>query len=232
MKKGKKYIEKAKKVDREKLYSPEDAIVLLKELKNEKFDETVEIHFNLGIDPRHSDQQLRGTMVLPNGTGKDVVVLVLAQGEKVSEAKEAGADYVGCEEYIEKIQKGWFEFDLVIATPDVMSKVGRLGRQLGSKGLMPNPKTGTVTMNVADAVKEFKAGKVEYRNDKTGIIHLILGKTSFDNTRLQENFLAVYDAILKAKPVKSKGVYMRSVSICSTMSPGIFIEPMKIKWKD
>lgn len=232
MKRGKQYLEKTKNFDRFKLHSPNEAIKAVKEMKYTKFDETVEVHFNLGIDPRHADQQIRGTLSLPHGTGKTIRIAVIAQGEKIIEAKESGADYVGAEEIIEKIQGGWFEFDLLIATPDMMSKVGRIGRLLGPKGLMPSPKSGTVTADISSAVKEFKAGKIEYRNDKTGIIHLPIGKISFDENQLKDNYLAVYDVLLKAKPAKAKGVYMRSVTMCSTMGVGVKLEPMKSKWKE
>jgi large subunit ribosomal protein L1 len=232
MKRGKLYLEKAKNLDRQKLYTPSEAIKLSKELKYAKFDETVELHFNLGIDPRHADQQIRGTLSLPHGTGKTIRIAVIAQGEKLIEAKDAGADFVGAEDIIEKIQGGWFDFDLLIATPDMMSKVGKIGRLLGPKGLMPSPKSGTVTADITNSVKEFKAGKIEYRNDKTGIIHLPIGKMSFDDASLMDNYQAVYDVILKAKPAKSKGIYMRSITICSTMGMGIKIEPLKTRWKE
>jgi large subunit ribosomal protein L1 len=232
MKRGKQYLEKAKTYDRHNLYSPTEAIKLAKELKYVKFDETVEVHFNLGIDPRHADQQIRGTLSLPHGTGKTIRIAVIAQGEKLIEAKEAGADFVGAEDIIEKIQGGWFDFDLLIATPDMMSKVGKIGRLLGPKGLMPSPKSGTVTADIVNSVKEFKAGKIEYRNDKTGIIHLPIGKMSFEDNNLMDNYQAVYDVILKAKPAKSKGVYMRSITMCSTMGMGIKIEPLRTRWKE
>jgi large subunit ribosomal protein L1 len=232
MRRGKFYREKTQLIDNERLYTPTQAFELIKQAKRERFDETVEVHFKLGIDPRHADQQLRGTLELPNGTGRSVRIVVIAQNEKILEAKEAGADYVGSEELVEKIQKGWFDFDIVIATPDMMSKVGRLGKTLGAKGLMPNPKSGTVTLDVAAAIKAFKGGRLEYRNDKTGIVHLILGKASFSDEQLKENFMEVYDVLCKVKPTKSKGVYMKSVSISTTMGPGVFVEPMKIKWKE
>jgi large subunit ribosomal protein L1 len=214
------------------LYSPNEAIKLVRQTAFAKFDETVEVHFNLGIDPRHADQQLRGTLSLPHGTGKTVRIAVIAQGEKLIEAKDAGADFVGADDLIEKIGTGWFEFDLLIATPDMMAKVGKIGRMLGPKGLMPNPKSGTVTADIKSAVTEFKAGKIEYRNDKTGLIHAPIGKLSFSDEALRENYLAIYDVILKAKPSKSKGVYLRSITLCSTMGMGLKIEPMKTKWKE
>jgi large subunit ribosomal protein L1 len=232
MKRGKQYLESTKKIDKQVLHSPTEAIDLVKQASYAKFDETIEVHFNLGIDPRHADQQIRGTLSLPHGTGKSIRIAVIAQGEKIMEAKEAGADEVGADDLIEKIQGGWFEFDLLIATPDMMSKVGRIGRLLGPKGLMPSPKSGTVTADIKSAVPEFKAGKIEYRNDKTGIIHLPIGKKSFDDKAIYDNYLAVYDVIHKAKPAKAKGVYMRSITICSTMGPGVRIEPMKTRWKE
>jgi large subunit ribosomal protein L1 len=219
-------------VDREKLFSPTEAIQLLQSLPAAKFDETVEVHFHLGIDPRQSDQQLRGTLSLPHGSGKSVRIAVIAGSDKVNEAKQAGADVVGSEDLIEQIQGGFFEFDLVITTPDMMAKVGKLGKILGSKGLMPNPKSGTVTPNLESAIREFKAGRLEYKNDKAGIIHMVIGKRSFSAAQLRENLDAVYDTLQKVKPSKAKGVYVRSISLCSTMSPGIFIEPMKVKWKE
>lgn len=232
MKPAKQYVEKQKLIDREKTFSPTEALSLLKSLPKAKFDETVEIHVNLGIDPRQSDQQLRGTLSLPHGTGKSIKIAVIAGGDKVAEARQAGADHVGSEELIEQIQGGWMDFDLVITTPDMMSKVGKLGKTLGAKGLMPNPKSGTVTTNIASAVKEFKAGRLEYKNDKAGIIHMSIGKISFPVEKLKENLEAVYDTLVKVKPSKSKGIYIRSISLCSTMSPGVFIEPLKVKWKE
>jgi large subunit ribosomal protein L1 len=186
----------------------------------------------LGIDPRQADQQIRGTLQLPFGSGKVVRIVVIAQGEKIMEAKEAGADEVGSEDLIERIQNGWLDFDLVIATPDMMSKVGRLGRILGARGIMPNPKAGTVTADLKKAIQEFKAGKVEYRNDKSGLIHLSIGRKSFDTESLLRNFEAVYDTIVRIKPSKSKGVYLRSVSLSSTMGPGVFLETQSVKWKE
>lgn len=231
MKRSRRYKSIAENFDREALLSPRKAIKLIKETSNSKFDESVEVHFRLGIDPRQADQQLRGTLALPNGTGKSLRVLAICSDAQIEEAKAAGADYAGSDELIEKIQSGWFEFDLVLATPDMMGKVGKLGRQLGSKGVMPNPKSGTVTPNLASAIKEFKGGKVEYRNDKAGIIHLIVGKISFTEDQLVENFAAVYDTINKVKPSKAKGVYLRSISCSSSMGPGVFVEPQKIRWE-
>ncbi len=225
---GKKYREAIEKVDREKLYDPEEALNLVRELGNANFDETVELACRLGVNPRHADQQVRGAVVLPHGTGKDIRVLVFAQGEKVKEAEEAGADYVGGEDLAEKIQKGWLEFDVAIATPDMMKVVGKLGRVLGPRGLMPNPKVGTVTFELKQAVEEAKAGKVEYRVEKNGIVHVPIGKTSFDYDQLKGNFLALMDAIIKARPSAAKGRYLSSVVISSTMGPGIKIDPAQI----
>lgn len=230
MKRGKQYKESAKKVDREKLYNPKDAFSVIKECAYAKYDETVEVHFNLGIDPRHADQQLRGTLVLPNGSGKSIRVAVIASGDKLKEAKDAGADFADSEDLIEKIQGGWLDFDVLITTPDMMAKVGKLGRVLGAKGLMPNPKSGTVTPNISVAVKEFKAGKVEYRNDKAGLIHLGIGKISFPVEKLAENFDLVYDTLLKVKPAKAKGNYMKSISASSSSGVGFFLDPVKAKW--
>ncbi len=230
MKKSKIFKEKVKLVDREKKYFPNEAINLLKDISYAKFDESVEVHFNLGIDPRHADQQLRGTFSLPKGNGKSVKILVIADGENVDIAKNAGADFVGCDEYLEKIQKGWFDFDILLTTPPMMKKLGRYGRLLGSKGLMPNPKSGTVTSDLEKSIKEFKSGRFEYRNDKDGILHIVIGNTKFSNEDLLENFYNLYDFIAKIKPSKSKGIYFKSVALCSTQSPSIFIEPMKIKW--
>lgn len=232
MSRSKRYVEAVKKVDREMLYSPNEAISLVKECASAKFDETVEVHFQLGIDPRHADQQLRGTTVLPHGTGKSVKIAVITKGENASAAKEAGADIVGDDDVIEKIEGGWLDFDLLIASPDMMGKLGKLGRTLGSKGLMPNPKSGTVTPNVAKAVAEFKSGKLEYRNDKYGNLHLGIGKVSFDAQKLKENFESIYDTIVKIKPSKAKGIYMKSVTLCSAMGPGIPLESLKVKWKE
>ena len=219
---GKKYVDALKKIDRTKQYDMGEAIETALEVAPAKFDETFELHVKLGVDPRHADQQVRGVVVLPNGTGKTVRVLVIAKGAKADEAQAAGADYVGAEEYIEKIQKeNWFDFDVMITTPDMMGLVGRLGRVLGPKGLMPNPKSGTVTMDVAKAVADVKAGKVEYRVDKQAICHVIFGKKSFGKDKLLENVTAIMDAIIKAKPAAAKGTYLKSVAIATTMGPGI-----------
>lgn len=227
-KRGKKYLEALKLVDRSKAYPIAEAIELVKKTNIAKFDATVEVAFRLGVDPKKADQQIRGAVVLPHGTGKVARVLVFAKGEKAKEAEAAGADYVGDTEYINKIQQGWFDFDVVVATPDMMGEVGKLGRILGPKGLMPNPKTGTVTFDVAKAVQEIKAGKVEYRVDKAGNIHVPIGKVSFDNEKLAENFAAVYEAILKAKPAAAKGTYVKNVTITSTMGPGIKVDPTTV----
>jgi|SRR5690554_291961 len=224
-KKGKKYLEMAKAVDRNKLYDPKEAVELLKKISQANFDQTVEVAVRLGVDPRHADQQVRGTVVLPHGTGKTKRVLVFAKGEKAKEAEEAGADSVGAEDVIEDIQKGWLEFDVAVATPDMMGSVGKLGRILGPKGLMPNPKAGTVTPEPAKAVQEIKAGKVEYRVDKAGIVHAAIGKLSFPEENLLNNFHTLMEALHKAKPSTAKGIYMRSVVLSSTFSPGIKISP-------
>ena len=229
MKRGKKYTEAAKLIDREMQYDVAEAIDLVKKTAVAKFDETVEAHVRLGVDGRHADQQVRGAVVLPHGTGKSVRVLVFAKGDKVAEAEAAGADYVGGEELIPKIQNdGWFEFDVVVATPDMMGVVGRLGRVLGPKGLMPNPKAGTVTMDVTKAVNDIKAGKIEYRLDKANIIHCPVGKASFTAEQLTDNFNTLMDAIIKAKPSSAKGTYMKSVTIATTMGPGIKVNTLKI----
>ena len=228
MKRGKKYVEAAKLVDRTVQYDPAEAIDLVKKTAVAKFDETIEAHIRLGVDGRHADQQVRGAVVLPHGTGKKVRVLVFAKGDKVAEAEAAGADYVGGEELIPKIQnEGWFEFDVVVATPDMMGVVGRLGRVLGPKGLMPNPKAGTVTMDVTKAVNDIKAGKIEYRLDKANIIHCPVGKASFTAEQLNDNFNTLLDAIVKAKPASAKGQYMKSVTITSTMGPGVKVSTVK-----
>ena len=228
MKHGKKYNDSKKLIDSLKLYEPDEAVTLVKQTGKAKFDETVEISVRLGVDPRHADQQVRGAVVLPHGTGKKVKVLVFAKGDKATEAEAAGADYVGAEEYITKIQKeNWVDFDVVVATPDMMGLVGRLGRVLGPKGLMPNPKSGTVTMDVTRAVNEIKAGKVEYRVDKTSIVHCPLGKTSFTEQQLGENLRALMDAIVKAKPASAKGTYIRSCVVSSTMGPGIKVNSVR-----
>ncbi len=222
---GKKYQEAAKRVDRNNLYDVTEAITLVKENATAKFDESVEVAFKLGVDPRHADQQIRNAMVLPHGSGKTRSCLVFAKGEKAKEAEAAGAEFVGAEDMIAKIQGGWFGFDVAIATPDMMGTVGKIGRLLGPKGLMPNPKTGTVTMDVAGAVAEVKAGKIEYRVDKAGIIHAPIGKASFTVEALVENFNALAQALIKAKPASAKGVYMKSISVSSTMGPGVKINP-------
>ena len=229
MKHGKKYIETAKLVDRATQYEPAEAIALVKKTAVAKFDETVEIHIRTGCDGRHADQQIRGAVVLPNGTGKTVKVLVFAKGDKVNEAEAAGADYVGGDELIPKIQnEGWLDFDVVVATPDMMGVVGRLGKVLGPKGLMPNPKAGTVTMDVTKAINDIKAGKIEYRLDKNNIIHCPIGKASFSEEKLEENFRALMDAIIKAKPSVLKGQYLRSVTLASTMGPGVKVSTLKL----
>ena len=227
MKKGKKYSDSLKLIDRTKQYDPEEAVALVKQTAKAKFDETVEISVRLGVDPRHADQQVRGAVVLPNGTGKTVRVLVICKADKAAEAEAAGADYVGAEDMVAKIQGGWFDFDVVVATPDMMGQVGRLGRVLGPKGLMPSPKAGTVTMNVAQAISDIKAGKVEYRVDKTAIIHCPIGKASFDEQTLVENLRVLMEAIIKAKPAATKGTYIRSAVISTTMGPGIKLNSLK-----
>ena len=227
MKRGKKYAEAAKLVDRSVLYTPDEAVALVKKASTAKFDETVEVHIRTGCDGRHADQQIRGAVVLPNGTGKTVRVLVFAKGIKADEAQAAGADYVGAEELIPKIQnENWFEFDVVVATPDMMGVVGRLGRVLGPKGLMPNPKAGTVAMDVTRAIQEIKAGKIEYRLDKSNIIHVPVGRVSFTEEKLGENLKALMDAIVRARPAAVKGQYLKSISISSTMGPGVKINPI------
>jgi large subunit ribosomal protein L1 len=228
MKHGKKYAEAAKLVDKATLYDPSEAIALVKKTAVAKFDETVEAHIRTGCDGRHADQQIRGAVVLPNGTGKTVKVLVFAKGPKVDEALAAGADYAGGEELIPKIQNdGWLDFDVVVATPDMMGVVGRLGKVLGPKGLMPNPKAGTVTMDVTKAIADIKAGKIEYRLDKTNIVHVPLGKASFSEEALEENFKALMDAIMKAKPSAVKGAYLKSITLTSTMGPGVKVATSK-----
>ncbi|MEH7072351.1 50S ribosomal protein L1 [Neobacillus drentensis] len=230
-KKGKKYLEASKLVDRLKAYPIVEAIGLAKETNYAKFDATLEAAFRLGVDPKKADQQIRGAVVLPNGTGKTQRVLVFAKGEKVKEAEAAGADYVGDAEYINKIQQGWFEFDVIVATPDMMGEVGKLGRVLGPKGLMPNPKTGTVTFDVTRAINEIKAGKVEYRVDKSGNIHVPIGKASFENEKLVENFNTVFETLLKVKPSAAKGTYMKNVTVASTMGPGVKVDPSSVAVK-
>ena len=224
MKRGKRYQEAEKLVDRKKLYDAKEALEIIEKMPKPKFDETVELHVKLGVDSKHADQQVRGTVVLPNGTGKTQKVLVFAKGPKAEEAQKAGADYVGAEELIPKIQNdNWFDYDVVVATPDMMGVVGRLGKVLGPKGLMPNPKSGTVTMDVTKAISEIKSGKVEYRLDKTNIIHLGIGKVSFGAEKLAENYQTVIDAIIKAKPAAAKGQYIRSVALTTTMGPSVYI---------
>ncbi len=226
---GKKYKESAKLVDGTKLYDPVEALELVQKTSKAKFDETVEVHLKMGVDSRHADQQVRGAVVLPHGTGKKVRVLVFAKGDKAKEAENAGAEHVGAEELVTKIQNdNWFEFDVVVATPDMMGVVGRLGKVLGPKGLMPNPKAGTVTMDVAKAIADIKAGKIEYRLDKTNIIHCPVGKISFGTEKLQDNFRTLLDAVIKAKPAAAKGQYIKSVVIASTMGPGIKINPQRV----
>ncbi len=220
-KRGKKYEEATKLIDRDQVYSAEEAIELVKKASTAKFDETVEIAVRLGVDPKKADQQIRGAVVLPNGTGKTQRVLVFAKGDKAKEAEAAGADYVGDEDYINKINQGWFDFDVIVATPDMMGQVGKLGRVLGPKGLMPNPKTGTVTFDVEKAVNEIKAGKVEYRVDKAGNIHCPIGKVSFETNKLVENLSTIVDTLMKVKPAAAKGTYMKNVAVASTMGPGV-----------
>jgi large subunit ribosomal protein L1 len=229
MKRGKKYVDAAKLIDRASLYEAAEAISLVKKSAVAKFDETVEAHIRLGVDGRHADQQVRGAVVLPHGTGKTVKVLVFAKGDKVNEAEAAGADYVGGEELVPKIQnEGWIDFDVIVATPDMMGVVGRLGRVLGPKGLMPNPKAGTVTMDVTKAINDIKAGKIEYRLDKTNIIHVPLGKASFTEEQLADNFHTLIGAIIKAKPSAAKGQYLKSVTLASTMGPGVKLNTAKL----
>jgi len=224
---GKRYREAAKLITPGQMVDPETAVALLKRMPGTKFDQTVGVSIRLGIDTKQADQQVRGTVVLPHGTGKSVRLLVFAKGEKVKEALEAGADYVGLEEYVEKIQGGWLDFDVAVATPDVMNVAGRLGRVLGPRGLMPNPKAGTVTFDLARAVREIKAGKIEYRVDKAGILHVPIGKASFSEQALLENFSVLLGAVIRAKPAASKGQYLRSITLSATMTPGIAIDPSK-----
>ena len=229
MNRGKKYSESVKLIDKAAVYDPTEAIELVQKTAKAKFDETVEAHIRLGVDSRHADQQVRGAVVLPHGTGKKIRVLVFAKGDKASDAEKAGADFVGAEELVSKIQNdNWFEFDVVVATPDMMGVVGRLGKVLGPKGLMPNPKAGTVTMDVAKAIADIKAGKIEYRLDKTNIIHCPVGKVSFGSEKLKQNFSTLMDAIIKAKPSAAKGTYLKSVVISATMGPGIKVNSQKL----
>ncbi|SDN59513.1 LSU ribosomal protein L1P [Fictibacillus solisalsi] len=230
-KKSKKYQEAAKLVDRQKAYEAAEAIELVKKTATAKFDESVEVAVRLGVDPKKADQQIRGAVVLPHGTGKTQRVLVFAKGEKAKEAEAAGADFVGDTDYINKIQQGWFDFDVIVATPDMMAEVGRLGRVLGPKGLMPNPKTGTVTFEVEKAVNDIKAGKVEYRVDKAGNIHVPIGKVSFEDSKLSENLGTIIDTLIKVKPAAAKGTYIRNVAIASTMGPGIKVNPSNFSLK-
>ena len=224
MKHGKKYIDSAKTIETAKLYETDDAIKAVLDTAKAKFDETIELHVRLGVDPKQADQQVRGVIVLPNGTGKNVKVLAIAKGEKADQAKEAGADFVGAEEMVQKIQtENWFDYDVIITTPDMMGLVGRIGKVLGPKGLMPNPKSGTVTPDIAKAIKDAKAGKVEYRLDKNAIIHCAIGKKSFGADKIKENYEALMEAIIKAKPAAAKGVYLKSVALTSTMGPGVKI---------
>ena len=228
MKRGKKYLESKKLIDDTKLYDPEEAVALVKQTGKAKFDETVELSIRLGVDPRHADQQVRGAVILPHGTGRVVRVLVFAKGEKAEEARAAGADYVGDDDLVEKIRgENWFEFDVCVATPDMMGTVGKIGRILGPKGLMPNPKSGTVTMDVAKAVEDIKGGKVEYRIDKTAIAHCPIGKVSFEEAKLVENLQTLMEAVIKARPTSAKGVYLRSLYLSTTMGPSIRLNPLK-----
>lgn len=229
---GKKYKSALEKVGVSVSCSPKKALNLVKDLAFAKFDESVDVCFDLGIDPRHADQQLRGTVVLPNGTGKNVRVAVITSDSRIKEAEDAGADFSGSNDMIDQIVSGWMDFDLVLATPDMMGKIGaKLGRILGSKGLMPNPKSGTVSSDLAASIKEFKGGRVEYRNDKNGVIHLAIGRVSFDVESLQENFMVLYSLIEKNKPSKAKGIYMKSISISSTMGVGVWVDPVKQRWE-
>jgi large subunit ribosomal protein L1 len=229
---GKHYLDAKQRIDREREYTPAEAIALIKELKFAKFDESVEVHVRTGLNVRHADEQLRGTIALPNGLGKEVKVAVFAQGDKAREAEEAGADVVGAEDLAARIQEGFDDFDVAIATPDLMPVVGRLGRILGPSGKMPNPKVGTVTMDVAKAVQESKAGKIEYRTDRTAIVHLVIGKVDFEETALVENYAAVMDELIRARPSNAKGRYIRSVTFTTTMSPGVKVDPTRTRVED
>lgn len=228
---GKKYTEAAKLIDRDKLYDPEEAMEIIKKTASAKFDESVEVAVRLGVDPKHADQQVRGAVVLPYGTGKTKRVLVFAKGEKAKEAEAAGADFVGAEDMVEKIQGGWTDFDVAVATPDMMGLVGKLGKVLGPKGLMPNPKVGTVTLDVTRAINEIKAGKIEYRTDKAGNIHAPIGKVSFDGEKLLKNFSTLIDQLIKVKPAAAKGQYMRAITLSTTMGPGVPVNPLKAPGK-
>jgi large subunit ribosomal protein L1 len=221
---GKKYVDAAKLLEEGKLYQPAEAVDLLKKMNFVKFDPTVEVHMKLGVDPRHADQMVRGVVTLPAGTGKEVKVLVFAQGDKAKEAEDAGADFVGLDDVMKQIDEGWLGFDVAIATPDVMGKVGRLGRRLGPRGLMPNPKTGTITFDIAKTIKEVKAGRVEFRVDRTSLIHIPVGKLSFDQEKLAQNLAAAIDAVVRARPSGAKGTYIKSVVVCSTMSPSVRLD--------
>ena len=229
MKRSRRYLEAAAKIEQDRLYAPWDAIRLFKEFSGARFSETMEAHLRLGVDPRHADQQVRGTVLLPNGTGKEVRVLVFAQGDKAREAEQAGADYVGLNDFAEKIQGGWLDFDAAVSTPDVMSTVGKLGRVLGPRGLMPNPKAGTVTFDVGKAVKDLKAGKVEYRVDKFGIVHSIIGKVSFDERQLLENYFVLLEEVIRAKPSAAKGRYLKSIALTTSMGPSMMIDTTKTR---
>src|SRR4029453_18735809 len=226
---GKRYLEAREKIDREKLYTPAEAVKLLKETGSTKFDQSVEVHVRTGVNVRHADEQLRGTLALPHGLGKEVSIAVFAQGQKARDAEAAGADFVGGQDLAEKIQGGWTDFDVAIATPDMMPVVGQLGRILGPQGKMPNPKVGTVTDEVGKAVEQSKAGRVEYRTDRSGIIHLVIGRADFDEQRLLENYAALIDEIVRAKPAAAKGRYIRSVTLATTMGPGIKVDPTRVK---
>lgn len=228
-KKSRRYREALELFDRRRLYHPREAVSIIKKMPGSRFDETVEVAFRLGVDPRKADQMVRGTVNLPHGTGKEVRVVVIAEGDKAREAEEAGADHVGSAELLEKIKGGWFDFDAMIATPDMMSQVGKLGKLLGPRGLMPNPKAGTVTFDVAKAVKDIKAGKVEYRVDRQGNLHLVLGKKSFDERKLLENYVAVLEEVIRAKPASAKGRYLKSITLSTSMGPGVKVDPSVVR---